>query len=383
VLKGNASISGVKNVDAFFAAAVNFSASANGIAGNIDKRLAKIRTSLELDADADAAEIVAAIRARYELEGDLRIAYKPAACAVSAQATLEAAARCDAEVDPGSASVECKGTCEVEASAEVSCTGGARVECVGTAPELECAGSCEGTCELTAAATCEGICNGTCEGTCSATDEEGNCRGRCEGECQGSCQLTAGGNCAGQCKGQCTYTPPSGECEATASVRCKAMANGSVECRGRCEGEVTPPMVKAECQASAKAEASLKLECTPPTIDVEYAFAASADAQVQAEFQAFLVGFRSNLSAILAELGRVDIVLAAGAELGEAGVEALDDAIRVTMDGEITAQVALGLGCALDQIGPTRTLVTNSTTRLTASADAAASLTAALGGGDT
>lgn len=381
IAEGNASISGIAQIDAFFGAVVNFSATANGLSANIDKQLARIRTSLELEANATPAQIVAAIESRYDLDGGLRIAYKPAVCAVSVQATLEAAARCDATVDPGSASVQCEGSCEVEASAEASCEGDAQVECVGTAPGLECEGTCEGACELTAAATCEGTCNGTCDGTCTVMDADGQCRGQCDGECQGSCQLTAGGSCEGQCKGQCTYTPPSGECEATASVRCKAEANASVECRGRCEGEVTPPMVEAECQASAKAEASAKLECTPPTVDVEYAFAASSTVEGRAEFEAFLVGFRGNMSAILAELARADIVVRAGTELTATGVAALEGSIETSLEGDLSLKESIGLACALEEIGASGSMVTAATTKLQGSVTVATNLTGALAGG--
>jgi len=377
IAQGNASISGIAQIDAFFSAVLNFSTAADRVSASIEAQLAKIRTAAGLSANVQPSQFAAEIKAKYRLEGDLKIAYRPPQCAVSAQATLEAAARCDAEVNPGSARVECKGSCEIEASASASCSGDAKVECVGTAPNLECEGTCRGSCELTAAAECTGTCHGTCDGECSVMGADGQCAGRCDGTCEGTCELTAGGQCEGTCKGECTYTPPDGKCEATASVRCKADANASVQCEGRCEGEVEPPSAKAECQASAKAEASVNLECTPPTVDVEYSFAANASAETRAQFEAFLVTFRSSMSVIVADLARGEVIVDAGQELGQTGTAALEASIE-KLSADANAKAAIGFGCALDQIKPASDKVLQSTNRLRTNVTAAGALTASL-----
>lgn len=378
ILDGNASISGVANVDAFFASVVNFNAAANGVSSNIEAQLAKIRTSLELDADASAADIVAQIEARYELDGGLQIAYQPAQCSVSAEATIEAAARCDAEIDPGSAKVECKGSCEVEASAEIDCGASAELKCVGTAPNLECEGSCQGTCELSAAAECEGTCQGSCDGECSVVNADGTCAGTCKGKCEGSCELSVAASCEGQCKGECTYTPPSGKCEANASAHCEAKGEASIECKGRCDGEITPPSVKAECQASAKAEAELNVECTPPSVDVRYAFKADADAQVKAEFEAFLVRFRGNLSALLQAVARAEVVAKAGVSLQASATAAVKSSVKATASGDLSTKEAIGLACALSELDNVKGAITASASRLSGNIQVAGSLTAEL-----
>jgi hypothetical protein len=383
VAEGNASISGNVKVDAFFGSVVNFTGKANLVAGNIEAELAKIRASLELDADASAAEIKAAMVAKFSLDADaaITVKYQPAECSVSAKATLEAQARCEGTVTPPNATVECQGSCQAEAGVEVDCGAEAEVKCVGTAPNLECEGSCTGSCELTAAATCEGTCKGTCSGTCSVENADGSCAGACDGMCEGTCELQAGGSCSGSCKGECEYTPPSGECEANAEVHCEAMGSATVECSGKCEGEVTPPMASAECQASAKADASVNVDCTPPSLDLAYSFDASLDAEARAEaqanFEAFLVGFKGSFSAIVAELGRADAVIKAGASLTAAAGGAVEASVDASLEGDLSLKAAIGLGCALDELPAVATVITEATENLEGSVSGAVELTGA------
>jgi hypothetical protein len=159
------------------------------------------------------------------------------------------------------------------------------------------------------------------------------------------------------------------------------MGSASVMCSGRCEGEVTPPSASVECEASAKAEASVEVECTPPSIDVSYQFSASADAQVKAEFQAFLIGFRANMSAILAELKRAEVVIAAAGELTGTGVAAVRGSVEAAVDGDVSLKVATGLTCALGELDDVATVVNGSTGRLNAQVSDAADVSGALAGG--
>lgn len=382
IIQGNASISGIANIDAFFAAVVNFNTKANLISGNIDAELAKIRASVGATTNAD---IKAEMIAKFSLDANagVKIAFEPAKCAVSAKATLEATAKCDASVDPGKASVECKGSCEVEASAEASCDAEAEVKCVGTAPDFACEGECKGSCELDAAAACTGTCKGTCSGTCSVENADGSCNGSCDGMCEGTCEASASATCEGKCKGECTYTPPDAKCEAGASVKCEAKANASVQCQGKCEGEFEPPMAKAECQASAKADASVNVECTPPSLDISYQFDASLDAaaklQAQAEFEAFLVSFKASMGKIAAQLEQGKLVVAAGAEIGDTGVKAVTDAVEA-IDVTASLKVSVGVGCAIKELPKVADAMASSTDALSASVKAAGDLTADFGG---
>jgi hypothetical protein len=382
IVAGNAAISGNAKIDGFFAAVVNFDAKAKMVAGNIEAELAKIKARLGLEADATAEEVKAAMIARFELDAsaDIAVKFQEPRCDVSAEATIEATARCDATVNPGSATVECHGSCEVEASAEASCSGMATAKCVGQAngPMLECTGECSGTCELTAAATCEGTCKGDCSGTCSAENADGSCNGTCDGMCQGTCEMTAKGTCSGQCKGECEYTPPSADvmCEAGATVRCEAEANASVECNGKCEGEVTPPSASAECEASAKAEAEVNVECTPPQLTLEYQFAANASAEAQLEFEAFLTGFVESYGKIVAELKRADVVLTAGANIASSATGAVQASVEATLEGDVSIKEGFLLKCAVDELPHVATLVTEASGRLEGSISAAGELTA-------
>lgn len=382
IVEGNASISGLPNVDAFFASVVNFNAKANLVSGNIDAELAKIKATLGLKATDGGAAIKAAIVTKFKLDADadIKLVYTPAQCAVSAKATLEATAKCDATVDPGKATVKCEGSCQADASVEAKCDASATVKCVGTAPNFECAGECKGKCEVTAGAACSGTCKGTCEGNCSAENAQGQCEGSCDGTCKGTCELAAAATCEGSCKGECTYTPPSGSCEAGASVKCEAKANASVECNGKCEGEVEPPKASAECQASAKADASVNVECTPPAIDLQYQFAANLDAaakaEAQAELEAFLVSFKGSISVIVAQLRQSEFVLKAGADIGANAEGAVSSAIEA-IDVSGSLKVKVGVGCALLELPKVADAIKGSTANLQASASAAGELTAA------
>ena len=384
IAQGNASISGIQGVDAFFGSVVNFNAKASLVSENITGEIAKINASLGLEADAPAADIKAAIIAKFKLDAKagIKVAYTPAKCAVSAKATIEATAKCDATVTPGKAEVSCTGSCEAEASVDATCEASATVKCTGTAPALACEGECKGSCELDAAASCSGTCKGTCSGTCSATDAMGQCAGSCDGMCTGSCELAASAKCEGKCKGECTYTPPSGKCEGGATLKCEAAAKGSVKCNGKCDGTIEPPMASAECQASAKADASVNVECTPPSHDLAYQFdatlTAAARADAQANFEAFLVGFKGSFSAIVASLAQSKVVLQAGADIGASAKGAVADAVAA-IDVTASLKVSVGVGCAITELGNVAGALKASSDKLTASGKAAGELTAAFG----
>ena len=387
IAEGNASISGVASIDGFFGAVTNFSGKATLIADGIDGELAAIAASVGMDGGAGAdfsGEFQAKLQAKFGLEGDISVAYQEPKCEVSAKATIEATAKCDASIEPGSVKAECSGSCEVEASASASCSGDAEMKCTGTAPSLKCEGTCSGECQLDVAASCEGTCNGTCNGNCTVENANGECEGQCDGECQGSCELEAGGSCSGSCKGSCEYTPPSGSCEAGAKVECEASASGKVECEGSCSGEVTPPKASAECEASAKADASVNVECTPPSVEVVYSLTATgdvqADAQAKAEFEAWLSGFKAHIGAIAALQARADAVLAAGMELKGAATGAVKGAVDAKMEGDLSLKESVGLACALTELGKVPGVLTEAAGRLEGSVSGVVSLTGAVGG---
>jgi hypothetical protein len=376
IAEGNAKISSVPSVDAFFASVINFKTTAASVSGGIDAELQALRADFGIAANADlSAEIQAQITAN--VEGSLTVEAEPARCSADVSASLDAKARCEAEVDPGSATVMCEGSCEVEASADVSCDASADLKCTVTAPSIQCMGECKGSCEvmLTAAASCSGTCKGSCSGNCSAyassqTGAGGECAGKCDGMCQGSCEaeLAAGAQCMGSCKGECTMTNPSGGCEGGIRASCEAQAGAMVMCDGRCEGNIEPPSASAECEASVKAEAKMNVQCTPPRLAIDYELRAVTAA---------IENLKVRLPALLVSIKRANLAVEAGAELGGAAQAAIMGAF--TAAGEGNARVFIGLACAVNQIGAVGTAVTDGTAQLQASITAAGDLTTGLG----
>jgi len=386
IAEGNASISGIASVDAFFQSVISFQGKADGVSAAIQAELAAIKGDFGIEADADLeAELSAQIEAN--VEGGLTIEAEPARCAVDASATLEAQARCDADFDPGSAMVKCEGSCEVEASANVECSAGAELKCTINPPMGMCEGTCKGSCtaELSAAATCEGTCTGTCSGECSAYSDSGatQCAGKCDGMREGSCEveLAAEAECTGECRGECTFTPPDGNCEGGIRAECEAEANAMVECEGRCDGNIEPPMAKAECQASAKAEAKLNVECTPPRVAITYEFQADVDAEAQARFTAAVKNLEVRLPALLAAIERAKLVVEAGAGLsadaGGAVESAVDTSARAAGEGDL--RVFFGVRCAVGELEAVGGAIGGASQRLSGSIAAAGELTGALG----
>jgi len=383
IAEGNASISGVASVDAFFGAVVTFSQAAIDVSADIDAELRAIAVSLGLDPAAGSAEIKAAIQTKIQgaIQGGLRLNYEPPRCIITAEATIAATARCDATVDPGMVTVACKGVCEAEAGVAASCDANAEIKCVAQAAAIACSGLCEGTCSAEGGVACEGTCNGECMGDCSVKAANGtDCAGRCGGTCKGTCELTAAAECGGQCQGQCTYTPPNAQCDADAQVRCEAKADATVACDGRCDGEVIPPSASAECEASAQAQANAQVDCTPPSVQITWQWRGelAGDSEAQAEFKAWITGFRGRFAALLAATQRVRFVLEAGAGLTAAASGAVKGAIEAQAEGDLNLRTSVGLACALTELGSVGNVIGASTSRLQASAAGALDVTAAV-----
>jgi hypothetical protein len=382
VIDGNASITGIAQIDAFFGAVVDVNAAALSISGSLRSELDGIALSVGLQPGATGAEIAAALDLKFTaaLDGGLKIDFQPPRCEASVEVAVAAAAECDVEVEPGMATVECSGGCEVEGGVMASCEADATLKCTGTAPMFACDGTCEGSCELEVGASCEGTCRGTCDAGCSVTDAQGNCAGECMGMCQGTCELKAGGSCSGQCTGSCTYTPPEGAgCEADASAKCEAMAGGSIECDAKCEGEVTPPSVSAECEASVEAKADASIECFPPSLEVTWQWSAeyAASPMLQAEFKAWLEGFKGHISVMLAARTKADILVDSLGNLSAAASGALEASFQTLAEGDFSATIKVP--CAIAQLPDATGLITAASGELSASASASVEVFAAAG----
>jgi hypothetical protein len=382
VLEGNASITGIASIDGFFGAVVDVNAAALSISGALQSELDAIALSVGLEPGAASADIVAEINAKFglALDGGLTVKAAPPRCEASVEVAVAAAAECDVEVDPGMATVSCSGGCEVEGGVSASCEADATLSCTGTAPEFQCSGSCEGSCEMDGTVACDGTCRGVCMGECSVVDAQGNCAGKCSAECDGTCELSAGGMCTGNCTGSCTYTPPEGAgCEADASAKCEAMAGGSIECDAKCEGEVTPPMVSAECEASVEAKADASIECFPPSLEVTWQWSAAyeADVMLQAEFKAWLEGFKGHLSVMLAARTKADILVESLGNLRVAAETSLSASFMVLAEGDFAA--AIKVPCAVAQLPDAAGLIADASGDLQASATASIEVFGAVG----
>lgn len=380
-INGQANVSGVAGIDAFFGAAIDLNTAMTSVNADLRAELDAIAVSVGLEPGAGGADIAAGVKAYLSgyIEGGLKVEAQPPRCEASVEASVNAAAECDVDVKPGSVKAECKGTCQAEASAEVDCGAEAEVVCTGTAPNLECSGTCSGTCTVEGglAASCEGVCRGECKGECSLTNKQGDCEGTCEGTCNGTCsvEMKAGAECEGKCEGSCEYTPPDAKCEADAQVSCKAMGEASIECEGKCEGEVTPPEVSAECEATVEAKASASVECFPPTLDITWQWKAGVegDLDAQAQFKAWLEGFRARLSAIAALRARGTIIVDAAGNLTVAGKAAME-AYLEELQGEASLKASAGAICALGQLPTAFEAIVDASAELSASVGAATQL---------
>lgn len=398
VAKGNAAITGYVAIDSFFGSVVNFKNVAAGVSADVQTELDGIQESFGVsnaDLKASGGKLGAAIKAKIDAKYKAKLVIKaqPAKCEVNAKFSAEVTAKCQAEakcdVDPGKASLQCMGTCTVEASADAKCDAEAEVVCNVTAPEFACKGSCEGTCtaELTAAASCSGNCVGECMGTCQGdTDTGAGCNGQCMGMCKGKCEVSgeAALTCDGKCSGSCKYKPGTAMCDARAKVECELKAEAKAECNGRCEGEFEPPKAdcsaSASCQASAKAEAKFQAKCTPPSIDVRWTFDASVTADVKADFEFRMADIKARLPRLKAALAKADLVVKAGTELGDDGAKAIEGTLDGIADGDIDASLAVRIGkCAPSQLKASAGVVQTAGADLSAKLSAGNEVAAAIG----
>ncbi|HLT41026.1 MAG TPA: hypothetical protein VK034_32335 [Enhygromyxa sp.] len=383
IAEGNAAISGIAEVDAFFGAVLDVSTAANDISSALRAELDAIALSVGLAPGAAGADVRAAIELKLDEAvgaGGLTIGYQTPRCEASVEVAVAAAAECDGSINPGSATVACSGSCSIDGGLTASCDANAVLTCTGTAPEFVCSGTCEGTCELTVAGSCEGTCRGICSGTCSVRDAQDNCAGECVGDCQGTCELAAGGNCSGECTGSCTYQPGEAGCQADASARCQAMADTAVQCAGRCDGEIQPPQVKAECQASVEAKTDASIDCRPPALEITWQWSDQflADPMAQAQFKAWVKGLEQHAAAMLAARAKADILISALANLGTAGRDALESATGLVAEVDVVGIFKLN-SCAIPQLGAAATVVGSASERLVLEADAALEVFGAIG----
>ncbi|TPV93692.1 MAG: hypothetical protein B7733_19230 [Myxococcales bacterium FL481] len=406
IVDGNASISGVASVDAFFSAVISVRDASMNASASIRAELNGIAASLGIEGAAAmsvedlTAEIQAQLTSKLSahVAGSLTIQHEPPQCEANLELSAQAAADCDADYEPGTAQVSCEGSCEVTAEVAAMCQADGTLTCHGQAPAFKCEGTCTGSCQLSAALECSGSCNGSCSGTCTACaggdceeeTEDGatvvaNCAGACDGMCKGECRLEAGGECNGDCEGECVYTPGEAGCEASATAKCDVSGMANVECQGGCEGEVKPPEVRVECEATVEAKAKADLQCTPPAVSVDFQFAANLEAAEKAAFKAWLEGFKARFSALLAMQAKLEGpdgnggLKAAIGDLQASATGAVGDAVQAYAAGDVTLKTTIGLGCAATQLGEVAAALGGAGTELAANVQAVLDISAAVG----
>jgi hypothetical protein len=404
VLETNGSVTGSVKGDAFFVATAKVNAQATAISAEIESSLDELGATIEVDvkgkagAEAKAGAIVDALKGGLngKLEGGVKVVYQKPKCEVSAHASVQAAAKCDVEVDPGRAEVVCKGSCEVKAEVNATCDASVKVR-KGTAPSFACTGTCHGSCELKTAAKCEGTCHGTCEltaegkcdGECSvALDKDGKCAGECKvgasgscsTKCTGSCDIQAEAKCDGECRGECTWEKGKVDCTGgDVKLVCEAEANAEVKCQGTCKGEFEPPMVKAECQASAKAEASFDAQCTPPSLRVDYGIKASLDADAKLKLQAQLESFGKVFAKLTAKGAKVELLTSATGELVASGKGAVSASLNASAKSK-TVLEAKGAACGVAALAEAGDVLGKAASKLSGSVKAVGAISAQVGG---
>jgi hypothetical protein len=383
IAEGNASISGVASIDGFFGAVVNYNTTATAVVDALAAPIADIKAQLALSADATPAQVVAKIQADFGITGGVTIDFAPPKCQVSAKAAIDASAKCDASVTPGSATVKCEGRCDADVQVtggKVGCAAEADMHCTAPSASVACTGSCKGSCELTAAAACSGTCQGTCDGTCDVQGADGKCNGKCSGNCQGTCQLSGGGSCSGTCSGECAVQATGGSCDASAKVECFAeppSATAKVECNAKCEGSVEPPSAKAECNASVKADAEVKAECTPPSINILIGGSATGTATANlAAYGRFTESFKADMAAMVTAMQRAEFVLRAGVGV-VAAIPSVTSSFKAAVSGDVDLKTSIGLGCAIVELPKVAGSMKASTDALTAQVQASAAFLAA------
>jgi hypothetical protein len=140
-------------------------------------------------------------------------------------------------------------------------------------------------------------------------------------------------------------------------------------------------MVKAECSAQVEAKAKAEVVCTPPSLSVDFQFNADLSADAQAEFKAWLEGFKGRFAAMIAVRAKAGIVLEATADLVAAASGAVKGSLETALDGDVDIKATIGLGCAIGELEAVGTVLGEASGELEASVSAFASISGAVGGG--
>ncbi len=119
----------------------------------------------------------------------------------------------------------------------------------------------------------------------------------------------------------------------------------------------------------------------PPRLDVSFEFAAGlqGDLDAQAEFRAWLEGFKGHFSAILAARAKADLIVDASAKLVGAADGAVSGAVEVII-GEPNLKASFGAKCALEQLPIAASALASASGELKTNVEASAMLVTSISG---
>ncbi len=283
----------------------------------------------------------------------VRVVATPPYCTINAMASFTCTQTCemktitqtDLKCRPGKLSGSCGATCMGQckgscmASVSAACSGSCMGTCTGKV-SAKCTGMCTGTCTVGAMdtqvtnAACAGTCNGQCMGTI-----EGSCDARCDGMCMGNVEGTCMGMCSGSCTGGCSITYMAPYCE---------------------EVEVMKDVT--ECQQSCDAKAKCDAMCFPGNVTI--AVDTNLDAE-KAKVVKLVDALKTGLPVLFKVTKRIKGTV-------EGSVNAYVDMVKGLPD-TIKNSGLMGAGCVAAVV----TYSASATAKITASAEAALSVTTA------
>ena len=137
VLEGNASISGVNSIDAFFSSVIAVRDAGGRVQDGIRAELITMANLLEIEGAAGlsvdqlAAEITAALEAEFaaNVQGSVSLTVSEPRCEASLEASVSAAAEGDVVADTGTIEASCNGYCEVSAEVAAQCEAEGTLKC--------------------------------------------------------------------------------------------------------------------------------------------------------------------------------------------------------------------------------------------------------------
>jgi len=317
--------------------------------GALESGLTSVRRDLAealgLERDTTSADVAAELTAQIEqqTESGLSLLLGEQGCGLRRPHVALALRSCDPAAPAPLPSLACSGVCLPETDAS-ACTDAESSGCRGLLEGDACAGRCVGSCLVTLdePTECIGTCLGTCDGECPGGSD--TCAGPCTGLCTGECRQISNDTCADDCTGLCDETTTGvPECSGELEAYCGAPADASLACAGDCFGDAALDAGAMICRASALAIARSLPRCEPALVQLSFAFGADVDAATQNTFANLVEDLNTPLVRLFVSLARIDMLVAASAELLPAAQGEIADHLAMNLESNPDDE---GLACA-------------------------------------